>query len=182
MKEESNVNARKTALVLAALALAGCSSLQTSTDFNPATDFSQFRSFSFKDVHPIRNTLLDSRLKDAVTSTLTSKGWTRTNENPDIWVVMHVRLSTQTQINTYSTGWGWGWGWGGTGMTTSTVQQIPVGTLVIDLVDTKAKELVWRGKASDTIDPNASPDKRDKNIRNALNKLFENFPPGQKPK
>ncbi len=43
-------------------------------------------------------------------------------------------------------------------MTTSTVQQIPVGTLVIDLVDAKAKQLVWRGTASDTIDQDASPE------------------------
>jgi len=173
----------KAALVVLAASLAACSTLTTSTDYDPKANFAPYRTFSFKDVHEIKNTLLDSRLKDAVTATLTSKGWTRTNENPDIWVVMHVRLSTQTQINTYNTGWGygWGWGWGGTGMTTSTVQQIPVGTLIIDLVDTKAKELVWRGTASDTIDQNATPDERDKNIRNALNKLFENFPPGQKP-
>jgi hypothetical protein len=61
------------------------------------------------------------------------------------------------------------------------VQQIPVGTLIIDLVDAKAKQLVWRGTARDTIDQDATPEERDKNIKNALNKLFENFPPQQKP-
>jgi hypothetical protein len=96
----------KALLVLAAAVLTACSSLQTSTDYDPKASFAAYRTFSFKDVHPVKNTLLDSRLKDAVTATLASKGWTRTAGNPDIWVVMHVRLSTQTQINTYNTGWG----------------------------------------------------------------------------
>jgi len=172
----------KTALVVVAVALAGCSTLQTSTDYDPKASFAPYKTFAFKDVHEIKNSLLDSRLKDAVTATLSSKGWTRSDQNPDILVVLHVRLSTQTQVNTYNTGWGYGWGWGGGGMTTSTVEQIPVGTLIIDLVDAKANQLVWRGTASDTIDENATPEERDKNIRNALNKLFENFPPGQNKK
>ena len=174
----------KAALLLLAASLSACSTLQTSTDYDPKASFAPYRTFAFKDVHEIKNTLLDTRLKDAVTATLASKGWTRAEKNPDILVVLHVRLSTQTQINTYNSGWGygWGWGWGGTGMTTSTVEQIPVGTLIIDLVDARASQLVWRGTASDTIDQDASPEERDKNIRNALNKLFENFPPGQKAK
>jgi hypothetical protein len=172
----------KAALVLLAASLAACSTLKTSTDFDPNANFAPYRTFAFKDVHEIKNNILDSRLKDALTATLASKGWTKADQNPDILVVLHARMSMQTQINTYNTGWGygWGWGWGGTGMTTSTVEQIPVGTLIIDLVDAKAKQLVWRGIASDTIDQDASPEERDKNIRNALNKLFENFPPNQK--
>ncbi len=172
----------KTALVLAAAVLSACSTLQTSTDYDPKANFAPYKTFAFKDVHEIQNSLLESRLKDAVTATLTSKGWTKADQSPDILVVLHVRLSTQTQVNTYNTGWGYGWGWGGTGMTTSTVEQIPVGTLIIDLVDAKAKQLVWRGTASDTIDQSATPEERDKNIRNALNKLFENFPPNQNKK
>jgi len=173
---------RKSALVFLAASLAACSTLQTSTDYDPKANFAPYRTFAFKDVHEIKNNLLDTRVKEAVTATLASKGWTKAEQNPDILVVLHVRLSTQTQINTYNTGWGYGWGWGGTGMTTSTVEQIPVGTLIIDLVDAKAKQLVWRGTASDTIDQDASPAERDKNVRNALNKLFENFPPNQKAK
>ncbi len=168
-------------LAAAAIGLAACSSLQTSTDYKPGTDFAKYRTFSFKETENIRNTILVDRIKAAVTAQLTAKGLTQRDENPDLWVVTHPRLSKQTQINTYNTGWGYGWGWrGGMGTTTSTVEEIPVGTLVVDLVDAKANELVWRGTASDTLKENATPEERDKNLNAAMAKLFENFPPKQK--
>jgi hypothetical protein len=63
------------------------------------------------------------------------------------------------------------------GTTTSTVSEIPVGTLIIDLVDVKANELAWRGTASDTLSESATPEEREKNLNHALTKLFEGFPP-----
>ncbi len=166
---------------VAAVGLAACSSLQTSYDAKPGTDFSKYKTFGFKDVEDIKNTILVERIKNAVSMQLTAKGLTRSEESPDLWVVTHPRLSKQTQINTYNTGWGYGWGWrGGMGTTTSTVEEIPVGTLVVDLVDARANELVWRGTASDTLKENATPEEREKNLNNAMAKLFENYPPKQK--
>ena len=173
----------KTALALAAAAaigLSACSTLKTNYDAKPGTNFSQYKTFGFKDVDEIKNSILDARIKASVSAQLTAKGWTRNDENPDIWVVPHARLSKQTQINTYNTGWGYGYGWrygGGMGTTTSTVEEIPVGTLIIDLVDVKAKELVWRGTASDTLKESATPEEREKNLNAAMAKLFEGFPP-----
>jgi len=174
----------KTTLALAAVAALGlpaCSTLKTSTDYKPGTSFSQYKTFGWKDVDEIKNAILDERIKSAVSAQLTAKGWTRNDTSPDIWVVPHARLSKQTQINTYNTGWGYGYGWrgygGGMGTTTSTVSEIPVGTLIIDLVDVKQKELVWRGTASDTISETASPETREKNLNEAMAKLFEGFPP-----
>ena len=173
----------KTALVVvAAMALSACSTLKTSYDARPGTDFSKYKTFAFKDTEDIKNTILVDRIKGALSTQLTAKGLTRNESNPDLWVVAHPRLSKQTQINTYNTGWGYGYygyrgGMGGMGTSTSTVEEIPVGTLVIDLVDTKDKELVWRGTASDTLQENATPEERDKNLNAAMAKLFENFPP-----
>jgi len=53
-----------------------------------------------------------------------------------------------------------------------------VGTLVVDLFDTGAKRLIWRGSASDTLS-----DKSDKNIKNLnsdVHRMFERFPPEMK--
>ena len=175
----------KIPLALLAVAIAGltaCSTLQTSTDYKPGTDFAKYKTFAFKDTEDIKNTILVDRIKAAISAQLTAKGLTRSDDNPDLWVVAHPRLSKQTQINTYNTGWGYGYyGWrGGMGTTTSTVEEIPVGTLVVDLVDAKAKEMVWRGTASKTLDESASPQEREKNLNEAMAKLFEGFPP--KPK
>lgn len=48
------------------------------------------------------------------------------------------------------------------------------------MYDRADKRLVWRGKVSKTIDPKAKPDKRQKNIQKAIEKLLKNYPPQTK--
>jgi hypothetical protein len=183
-KEEESPNMRslKTALVVVAAGLlAACSSGPTvNSDYNPSTNFSQYKSFGFMATDPIADPMVDARIKDGVTAALTAKGWTRTDQNPDVVVVPHVQLSEQTQLNTYNQGWGYG-RWGG-GPSTTTVEKIPIGTVIIDLVDPKLKQMIWRGTASDTIDPKATPEQKQTAVNNAMTQLFQNFPPGSAPK
>jgi hypothetical protein len=60
-------------------------------------------------------------------------------------------------------------------MATTTVDNIPVGTLVIDMYDTSTKQLVWRGLATDQLSD--KPDKDTKKLEKAVNKMFDKFPP-----
>jgi hypothetical protein len=57
------------------------------------------------------------------------------------------------------------------------VREILVGTLAIDIVDAKGKQMVWRGLGTREIDTNAKPEKRDQNITKAVEKIFRNYPP-----
>ena len=57
---------------------------------------------------------------------------------------------------------------------TSTVY---VGQLDLSMYDSAAKQLVWRGVASKTLDPKAKPEKKQKNIGKAVAKLLKNYPP-----
>ncbi|MGH9365491.1 MAG: DUF4136 domain-containing protein [Thermoanaerobaculia bacterium] len=50
----------------------------------------------------------------------------------------------------------------------------------MDLADAKQKELVWRGMASDTLNPEKSPEDKQKALQEALDKMFENYPPKAK--
>jgi hypothetical protein len=76
-------------------------------------------------------------------------------------------------------GYGPRWG-GGLGTATATSETIHTGQLDLDMYDSANKRLVWRGAVSKTIDPNAKPEKRQKNLDNALNKLLKNYPPKKK--
>ena len=49
-----------------------------------------------------------------------------------------------------------------------------IGTLIVDLVDTERKDLVWRGKATDTI--GSDSEAREQQLREAVSKMFEGFP------
>jgi hypothetical protein len=167
--------------VIMAAALA-CSTLKTSADYDPKTDFSQYKTWAWKDTQSIKDTLWVQRIQSALETELSKRGLARNEQNPDLWVAVHARFTEQTQVTTYDTGWGYGYGYryGGGGMTTSRVEQIPVGTLIVDLADVKRKELVWRGTGTDTLNPQRSPEERDTALREALAKMFENYPPRSK--
>ena len=169
-------------LAVAVLAAAGCSTLSVSTDFDKAADFSQYKTFTWKDTGELKDSLWNKRIEGVFSDTLAAKGLKRVESGGDLWVAAHPRISKETQINTYHTGWGYGYGWygyGGMGMATTTVTEIPVGTLMIDLVDAKKKELVWRGVASDTLntDPNRSAEDREKKLRDVAAQMFAGYPP-----
>src|SRR5262245_12347339 len=126
------------ALLIAIAALTACSTLTTNADYDRNVNFTQFKTYAWKNTEQTQNSLVEQRIQSAIDGVLASKGLRKVDSNPDLWVVAHPRLSKETQINTYSTGWGYGWGWGygaGMGSTTSTVNEIPVGNLVVDLVD-----------------------------------------------
>ena len=158
----------------------GCSTLKTSVDWDKNADFGKYRTFSWKRTGEIRDPIWERRIEGVLEDELAKKGLTPAPDG-DLQVVAHPRLSKETRIDTYNTGWGYGWG-PGWGPSMTTVQEIPVGTLVIDLVDAKKKELVWRAVASDTLntDPSRSNEEREQALRRVVAKLFEGYPPIRK--
>jgi hypothetical protein len=164
------------------LGLASCSTLSVTTDYDRTTDFSRLETFRFEEQTEIRNRLVYDRITRAITTELEGKGLTEAGAEADLVVVVHGRIDNQTQIRTDSFGYGWGrWGyWGrpyGYGGATTTVSQVPVGTLVIDLVDADAKQLVWQAVAEDTLKPSASPEAKDRRIGEVMERVFADFPP-----
>jgi hypothetical protein len=45
------------------------------------------------------------------------------------------------------------------------------------MLSSETRDLLWRGIATRELDANASPEKRDKNINKAAEKLFRKYPP-----
>jgi len=169
---------------IATLALAvaafGCSTLEINTDYAPGTDFSKYKTFSLKQGAPPKNQIAADRVATALTSALEAKGFKRVPEGGDLSVFVHFQAGKETQINTTGYGYGgWGgWRWGGYGGTqTTTVQEIPTGTLVVDLVDEVKDVAVWRGIAKDQISTSATPEERNEKVNAVFTELFKDFPP-----
>lgn len=160
---------------------AACSTLQVTSDWDHTVNFSRYRTFDFREGTRISDSLIERRIDRGILSQLQAKGLRRDESSPDLLVYTHVRISNQRQIdyNTFGYGGWYGWGgWrtGGWGPTVATVREIPVGTLIVDLVDARKKALVWRGTATDTIsaDPNSRSQEK---VDQALAKVFATFPP-----
>jgi hypothetical protein len=170
------------ALVAAlALGMAACSTLELNTDYNPATDFSKYRTFRFGEGAKPRNPQAARSVRYAVSQALEGKGLKEVETGGDLLIYGHFVQDEKFQVETYgyyATGW-YGYGWGGT-VGTTTVRRIPVGTLVLDLVDASTKNLAWRGIVKDEISQDLYPEEREKKAIGIARDLFANYPP--KPK
>jgi Domain of unknown function (DUF4136) len=152
---------------------------KVNVDFDKEANFASFKTYTWAEGTPAKNPLMDQRITDGINKQLAAKGLQKleASANPDLVVLYHAAVSTETQLNTMNTGgYGWGYRWGGgMGTSTTTVDKIPVGQLTVDIGDAKTKKLLWMGNASDTLSD--KPEKNEKKINNALEKMFKKFPP-----
>jgi len=160
------------------------SAAQVKTDYDRSANFGQYKTYSWVQVKT-KNALDVDRIKSAVNSALNAKGWTQVDSGGDVSIVAMEITKNQQTLNTFYDGFGGGWGFrrfggGGVGESTTTTETYKVGTLVVDLFDTKTKELIWRGNASDTLSNNSN--KNIKNLDKEVEKMFKQFPPGSSKK
>jgi hypothetical protein len=147
------------------------------TDYDHKVDFSKYQTYSWLGVKA-SNSLWEDRIRSAVDSALTGKGWTKKDSGGDASVAAVGTTSAQPTYTTFYNGFpGWYWqGWDG--LATTTVDYDKVGTLVVDLFDSPTKKLIWRATATDTL--SSKPDKNDKKLEQAVEKMFDKFPPKSK--
>ena len=153
------------------------------TDFDRSADFGKYKTFAVKIGTSWNNQISEKRITDEIEQTLTEKGWTKTDANPDALVLLHGAPETPQTLNTFYSGMGGrgcygyrGWGGvGGMGTATTTVSEYLVGTLVVDIFDAKSNSLLFRGTASDEISD--KPEKNIKKVDKATKKMFKDFPP-----
>jgi Domain of unknown function (DUF4136) len=157
---------------------------QVKTDYDRSANFSQYKTYSWEHVKT-QDPLDVDRIKTAVNGALAVKGWTQVDSGGDVSIVAVEITRNQQTLNTFYDGLGGGWGWrrfggGGLGEATTTTETYKVGTVVVDLFDTKTKQLIWRGAESDTLSNNSN--KNIKNLDKGVEKMFKQFPPGSSKK
>jgi hypothetical protein len=180
-------------LAAAFLAMAAVASAQdVGFNYDQQADFTKFKTYKWVQVQGGEKVddITDSQIKAAIDKQLTAKGLTKSDaDGADLYVAYQAATSSEKQLTAWNTGYGMGPGWGGRwyggyygggGMTTATTSTIRIGTVALDMYDSQAKKLVWRGVASKQIDPKAKPEKRQKNLEKGAAKLLKDFPPKQK--
>ena len=162
---------------------------KTEVDFDPNLNFSKYKTFAFIGgvenlvMLPVDSVVMDNRVRRAVTRELTGKGLreVQPGQNPDL--VVRYWVTTSQQVNVATMG-NWGpygrsigsyWGW----MYDSVSAASKDGSLLVDLIDAKGKNLAWRvylirKLTSSDIDWN----KADEDFA----KAFQSYPPSDKDK
>jgi hypothetical protein len=149
------------------------------TDYSHSVNFGHYRTYSWIKVS-VEDPLWEDRVTRAVDSQLSAKGWTKVSDGGDAAVAAYGSTRTQKTLQTWYDGFGGGWFWHGfgDGLATTTEQDTPVGTLMVDIFDSATKKLIWRGVASDTL--SGKSEKDEKKMDKAVAEMFKNFPPPPK--
>ncbi|MCI0409812.1 MAG: DUF4136 domain-containing protein [Acidobacteria bacterium] len=153
-------------------------------DYNPATDFSKYKSFRLKRGTPSSSPLTQAKIEKAISSVLTSKGLTAAGDDAGLIIYTHVKIGVEKALDVSSFGYGGYFGWGGWdgdfGGTSVNVVDVPTGTLMVDMVDSSSQQMVWRGIASGTLPSKTTEEKSEQRINKAVAKLLKKFPPPAK--
>ena len=166
--------------LMSLLFFSGCSSISVKYDYDDTADFANYSTYKW-----IRNknlkikgdeNLLDyRRVRSAVDTKLSSKGYVKkktgetdlyvnaytgknNNNNEDPWNLDHY-----TEDGYYNR--------------TNVFSFADKGTFVIDFIDGKTKQLVWRGIGNKLVLQYDSHEEIKKTIKEVVNKILENFPP-----
>jgi len=181
---------KKSGLLISAFLLLAASSAVAQDiryDFDKDKDFSKYKTYKWVAIKgaELPDDLTQRAITNALDAQLGAKGLTKTDsDNADLYIGYQTALGQEKEFTSFNTGWGYGPGWGSGwygygGMTSTTTygstSTVYVGQLDLSMYDPTAKQLVWRGSASKTLDPKAKPEK--KNINKAVEKLLKKYPP-----
>lgn len=146
-------------------------------DYDRAVNFSKFRTYAWVRGTVLQDELNHARVVRAIDTQLESKGLFRVDSEreADVLVAYHGNFDENVQITGFSNGYGLPRFRSVSG--TATAHKVVSGTLIVDLMDARTRSIVWRGLAERDLDPSAKPEKRDKNISKATEKIFKHYPP-----
>jgi hypothetical protein len=175
-------------LVVTAIALAGCASgPDIRGDFDKSVDFGQYRTYGFvaqagTDSGDVKS-LATQILQRVASQQMEARGYTR-SDSPDLAINFKGKLEEKTDIEStpapyYGPGWGYGgWygapygGWGGTEVTT---RRYNVGTLVMDVVDLKKRQVVFQGGIEGVVTKEMLQN-REAAMTRAVEHIFSKYP------
>jgi hypothetical protein len=179
-------------LLLTALliGLVGCATrYEVRADWDEATDFSVYRTWAFPADKPpdtagmLDNTLVRRRIENLLAARLAAEGLTMAEApaRPDL--VVRYWLGTRDRVRVDRVGASpfahpWGPRWSGRWTTwheETVVREYVEGVLVIDLVDARRDELVWRAYLAGALEPDRERLYTD--LAAALDQAFQSYPP-----
>lgn len=171
-------------LVSWSVLVAGCSSVDVTTDYDREADFSSYKTYDWMERHNPRDggpggnvglndPLARKHIQNAIERELLAKGIRQVDSSPDLLVMVHT--STQNRIDVDRYGYRYGRFGRRVGVVT-TVERYKEGTILVDLIDGRSKDLVWRGAAQDAL---RRGDSRAEYIDECIKQLFKQYPPSK---
>jgi hypothetical protein len=158
---------------------------QTHSDLNRTFSFAGLSTWNFANekvnardtIGP--NEIWDGYIRDDLTAGLAKIGFNHSDDRPDLIVRYRLGTKVKQDVHVVHDNWGYGyhrgrWAYwhGGRGWGTKTVFRTPYdqSTLVLDVIDARTGELVWRGYDRRKVD-----DRSEKSVKRSVEKLMGRF-------
>jgi hypothetical protein len=160
----------------------GCSEqLRVRSDYDKDVNLRLYKTYSWLPVKEIEsktnpliyNELTDKRIKRAVDAQLKVKSIEYTSDSPDLRVHYHIVIENKSMVRPAAYGYNYSSYWIRNQMD---VYQYREGTLIIDLMDAKNNNLIWRGWGTAVLN-DSTIDLTEEEINDAVYKILKEFPP-----
>jgi hypothetical protein len=155
-----------------------------SVTFAKEIDFDKYKTYKWVTIENGQH--LDELTRDQLIGTLevqlAKRGLTRSpSDKADLLIGYQIARPGDKRFSQSSIGASYGSATGAASASgTVAVTTVHSGQLVLDMYDAERKQLVWRGLVADAIDANAKPDKKQKHLDKAVEKLLKDYPPQKK--
>lgn len=159
--------------------VAACTTV--TTDVDKQADFSAYKTFDFGPQSDVPTSLDARRIEQGIAAQLEANGLSRVKSGGDLYV--HHDIIKETELVSTGSTFSVGYGWNSFAVATSSPERYrerKYGKLVIELVDTKANQVVWKGISKKKLTESMSTQKREELISEEVTKMFTNYPYGNK--
>lgn len=167
------------------LFISSCTSVRVLSDYDREADFKTFKTYAFYKTGIDKAEISDldkKRILRAIDSEMSGKGFVKSND-PDILVSIFTK--ERQQVDIYSNYWGggyYGWGWNpyfwGGHYAGNNVSSKTEGSLYIDIIDAKDKQLVWQGRGVGSLNNIRNIEKKEARIQEFVAEILKAYPPG----
>jgi len=173
--------------MIALLITAASARDKISVSYAKGFSFSQYKTYAWAEHGAVAHPMLAANIVAAIDQELQARGLQRVTGKADL--IIQIYGSIDTDMTMYSNDPIYG-ATGGIppfdpsetgpafvgyyGNTTVTLRK---GQMVVDLIDAKAKKLVWRGMATETLS-SQDPEKVVDEVNGAISKMFKEYPKG----
>ena len=182
-------------LVLLVLGFTGCApSFNVSSDYDQATNFQQYKTWNWYQEQPIAksdssrrySTFLVKRIKTAVETEMARRGFTKATSkaNADMLLAYDVSIENVQRVrpdyvSVPMIGYGYWYGYRyaytyNRLYNNTTVQDYQAGTIILDIVDAKTNELVWRGTGETTGNEKSLTQEK---VQEIVTQILAKYPP-----
>jgi hypothetical protein len=150
--------------------------VEVNVDFDPAIDFSEFKTIGWLAGTPADDEELERKIHASIERELIPLGYREVREDPDLLIVTHASMDMLKEIDvTAFEYWLEYQGWKRPMAVAEETWESGMGVLVVDLLDAASKKLIWRGVATGNVAKN--PEKRGEKLDATMAKMFKKFPP-----